>query len=73
MTLSMRMTLSKQIVLPVTLLVTLALGACSHKQLKAPCSREDGEMQVMSYAPAPAPSTNPLAHLECGPLRSIGE
>jgi len=60
-------------ILPVMFLVTLALGACSHKPLKAPCSREDGEMQVMSYAPAPAPSLNPLAHLECGPLRSIGE
>jgi len=67
------MTLSVPIILPVTLVVTLALGACSHRPLKAPCSRDEGEMQVMSYAPAPAPSTNPLANLECGPLRPIGE
>lgn len=59
--------------LPAFALLALTLGACSHKPLKAPCAREDGELQVLSYAPVPEPSANPLAHLDCGPMKPVSE
>lgn len=56
----------------------LALGlaalvsACGHSPRKAPCSREDGEVQALGFAPAQATlSANPLAWEQCGELRPL--
>lgn len=56
----------------------LALGlaalvsACGHSPKKAPCSREDGEVQALGFAPVPTSTfNNPLAWEQCGEMRSL--
>lgn len=53
-------------------LLAAALAGCGHKPLKAPCSREDGEVQALGFAPSSERTTaNPLAWEQCGEMRPL--
>ncbi|OWK21411.1 hypothetical protein AJ88_23195 [Mesorhizobium amorphae CCBAU 01583] len=48
----------------------VATLGCSHKPLKAPCSRDEGPMQPLAFA-APEPRANAAKPLECGPMKAL--
>lgn len=48
----------------------VATLGCSHKPLKAPCSRDEGPTQPLAFA-APEPKTEAAKPFECGPMKAL--
>lgn len=49
----------------------VATLGCSHKPLKAPCSRDEGPMQPLALFAAPELRRNAAKPLECGPMKAL--
>ncbi|RUW31470.1 hypothetical protein EOA37_32905 [Mesorhizobium sp. M2A.F.Ca.ET.015.02.1.1] len=48
----------------------VATSGCSHRPLKAPCSREEGPMQPLAFA-AIDPKTDAAKPSGCGPMKAL--